>query len=107
MVPSPVLRCRRSSRAPPRPPSRPGSRLRQGPSQPCHSPGLRRAAAPAYTPRPVRYKGPDMAETASLPDIQAMSFEEALEELEGIVRQLEAGRFRLDDSISAYERGAA
>jgi exodeoxyribonuclease VII small subunit len=48
-----------------------------------------------------------MAETASLPDIQAMSFEEALEELEGIVRQLEAGRFRLDDSISAYERGAA
>ena len=48
-----------------------------------------------------------MAETASLPDIQAMSFEEALEELEGIVRQLEAGRFRLDDSISAYERGTA
>ena len=48
-----------------------------------------------------------MAETASLPEIQAMSFEEALEELEGIVRQLEAGRFRLDDSISAYERGAA
>ena len=48
-----------------------------------------------------------MAETASLPAIQAMSFEEALEELEGIVRQLEAGRFRLDDSISAYERGAA
>jgi exodeoxyribonuclease VII small subunit len=48
-----------------------------------------------------------MAETASLPEIPAMSFEEALEELEGIVRQLEAGRFRLDDSISAYERGAS
>ena len=48
-----------------------------------------------------------MAETAALPDIQAMSFEEALEELEGIVRQLEAGRFKLDDSIQAYERGAA
>ena len=48
-----------------------------------------------------------MAETASLPEIPAMSFEEALEELEGIVRQLEAGRFRLDESIGAYERGAA
>jgi exodeoxyribonuclease VII small subunit len=48
-----------------------------------------------------------MTETASLPDIQAMSFEEALEELEGIVRQLEGGRIRLDESIGAYERGAA
>jgi exodeoxyribonuclease VII small subunit len=48
-----------------------------------------------------------MAGTAALPDIQAMSFEEALEELEGIVRQLEAGRFRLEESIGAYERGAA
>jgi exodeoxyribonuclease VII small subunit len=48
-----------------------------------------------------------MAETATLPEIRAMSFEEALEELEGIVRQLEAGRFRLDESIGAYERGAA
>ena len=48
-----------------------------------------------------------MAETAALPEIQAMSFEEALEELEGIVRQLEAGRIQLDDSIKAYERGAA
>ena len=48
-----------------------------------------------------------MAETAALPDIGAMGFEEAFEELEGIVRQLEAGRFRLDESISAYERGAA
>jgi exodeoxyribonuclease VII small subunit len=48
-----------------------------------------------------------MAGTAALPDIQVMSFEEALEELEGIVRQLEAGRFRLEESIGAYERGAA
>ena len=39
--------------------------------------------------------------------IAAMSFEQALEELEGIVRQLEAGRFRLEDAIGAYERGAA
>lgn len=51
-----------------------------------------------------------MAETApdiKTPDIKTMSFEEALDELDGIVRQLEAGRFRLDESISAYERGAA
>ena len=42
-----------------------------------------------------------------VPEIQSMNFEQALEELDGIVRQLEAGRFRLDESISAYERGAA
>ena len=34
-----------------------------------------------------------------------MSFEEALAELEGIVRQLEEGTGRLDDAIKAYERG--
>jgi exodeoxyribonuclease VII small subunit len=44
---------------------------------------------------------------AEAPPIQSMSFEEALEELEAIVRQLEAGRFKLDDAIGAYERGAA
>lgn len=48
-----------------------------------------------------------MADTASPPDIQSMSFENALEELETIVRQLEAGRGKLDEAIGAYERGAA
>ncbi len=48
-----------------------------------------------------------MVETAALPDIQTMSFEQALEELEAIVRQLEAGRARLDEAIGSYERGAA
>jgi exodeoxyribonuclease VII small subunit len=47
-----------------------------------------------------------MGETAVRPDIATLSFEQALEELDGIVRQLEAGRFRLDDAIGAYERGA-
>jgi len=47
-----------------------------------------------------------MAET-QLPEIASLSFEEALEELEAIVRQLEAGRGRLDDAIGSYERGAA
>lgn len=40
-------------------------------------------------------------------DIARMSFEEALEELEGIVRQLESGRGKLDEAIGSYERGAA
>jgi exodeoxyribonuclease VII small subunit len=40
------------------------------------------------------------------PDIAALSFEEALAELETIVKRLETGATRLDDAISAYERGA-
>jgi exodeoxyribonuclease VII small subunit len=39
------------------------------------------------------------------PDIAALSFEDALAELERIVRQLEEGRGKLDDAIGAYERG--
>ena len=39
-------------------------------------------------------------------DVQKMSFEQALEELEQIVRRLEAGQGTLDDAIGAYERGA-
>lgn len=40
-------------------------------------------------------------------DVAAMSFEDALGELERIVRSLEEGRGKLDDSIAAYERGMA
>jgi len=39
--------------------------------------------------------------------VATLSFEEALAELEGIVKQLEAGQGRLEDAIAAYERGAA
>jgi exodeoxyribonuclease VII small subunit len=39
-------------------------------------------------------------------DIAAMSFEDALAELETIVSELEDGRIKLDAAISAYERGA-
>ena len=39
-------------------------------------------------------------------DIVAMSFEDALAELEQIVRRLEAGQVKLDDAIQCYERGA-
>ena len=40
-------------------------------------------------------------------DIAAMSFEDALNELEKIVRQIEDGRGKLDEAITAYERGVA
>jgi len=42
-----------------------------------------------------------------LPDVATLGFEEALKELEAIVRQLEQGQGRLEDAIAAYERGAA
>ena len=38
--------------------------------------------------------------------ISSMSFEEALEELESIVRKLEEGKGNLDDAIDSYSRGA-
>jgi exodeoxyribonuclease VII small subunit len=40
------------------------------------------------------------------PDIAAMSFEDALAELEQIVRRLEGGQVKLDEAIMSYERGA-
>jgi len=47
-----------------------------------------------------------MAE-AKVKPVDKMTFEEALAELEGIVRQLEAGDVDLEKSIAIYERGAA
>lgn len=47
-----------------------------------------------------------MTEPGLPPDVAAMSFETALAELEAIVKRLEAGNAKLDDAISAYERGA-
>ncbi|WP_298224124.1 exodeoxyribonuclease VII small subunit [Acidocella sp.] len=40
-------------------------------------------------------------------DIAEMSFEDALAALEAIVRGLETGQQKLEDAITAYERGAA
>lgn len=39
-------------------------------------------------------------------DIKSMSFEQALQELEQIVRALEEGETSLDGAIDSYERGA-
>jgi len=44
---------------------------------------------------------------AKLPaDISGLSFEEALAELQDLVKRLERGDNKLDDAIRSYERGA-
>ncbi|GAA4476751.1 exodeoxyribonuclease VII small subunit [Gluconacetobacter aggeris] len=40
-------------------------------------------------------------------DLSQLSFEDALAQLEDIVRKLEGGQLRLQDAIASYERGAA
>ena len=42
-----------------------------------------------------------------LPNVQSLSFEDALKELEILVRKLEEGRIPLQEAILAYERGTA
>ncbi len=37
-------------------------------------------------------------------EIEKLSFEEAISQLENIVRELESGRIKLDDAVSAYEK---
>ncbi len=43
---------------------------------------------------------------AEVQDIDGLSFEQALSELERIVGQLESGQAPLEESIALYERGA-
>lgn len=45
--------------------------------------------------------------TGAKTDIETLGFEDALNELEQIVRTLESGEGKLDDAIESYERGAA
>ena len=47
-----------------------------------------------------------MTEDKISADIEAMSFEQALEELEDIVDRLEAGDVALEESIEIYRRGS-
>jgi len=51
-------------------------------------------AAPAFMPKPP-------------PKAAPASFETSLAELEAIVRDMEAGQLPLEESLAAYERGAA
>ena len=48
-----------------------------------------------------------MPKTEVPADIAGLSFEQALEQLEEIVKRLEAGQGKLDEAIDSYERGAA
>ena len=49
----------------------------------------------------------DKKDTADIPpDIAKLSFEQALAQLEEIVRQLEGGESALEQALEAYERGA-
>ncbi len=47
-----------------------------------------------------------MADPQEMSDIDRLSFEDALKELEQIVQTLEGGRGKLDEAIRSYERGA-
>lgn len=40
-------------------------------------------------------------------DFDKLSFEDALLQLENIVRELEAGKIKLDDAVEAYEKATA
>lgn len=40
-------------------------------------------------------------------DVASLTFEEALDELQTLVRTLEKGESKLDEAIQQYERGAA
>lgn len=48
-----------------------------------------------------------MAAKGKTSDVDGLSFEAALKELEDIVAKLEAGDVELEQSITIYERGAA
>ncbi|WP_458096955.1 exodeoxyribonuclease VII small subunit [Roseomonas sp. WA12] len=51
---------------------------------------------------------PDPVSTPpALADVEALSFEEAMAELESIVRRLEGGQARLEEAMDSYARGTA
>jgi exodeoxyribonuclease VII small subunit len=47
-----------------------------------------------------------MTSAETKPDVASLSFEDALKQLETIVRELEQGNVPLERSIEMYERGA-
>lgn len=46
-----------------------------------------------------------MSKKAS-PPVDSLSFEQAIDELDQLVRKMESGELSLDESIAAYRRGA-
>ncbi|MBV9656221.1 MAG: exodeoxyribonuclease VII small subunit [Acetobacteraceae bacterium] len=53
----------------------------------------------------VRRQAPAAVGAGGAADVGTLSFEDALAELERIVRGLEGGQMKLEDAISCYERG--
>lgn len=48
-----------------------------------------------------------MPPTMSSPNpLESLTFEKALEELEGLVQRMEDGRLPLEESLAAYQRGS-
>ncbi len=47
-----------------------------------------------------------MAESASFTSSENLTFEQALEQLDKLVRRMESGELGLEESITAYRRGA-
>jgi exodeoxyribonuclease VII small subunit len=43
---------------------------------------------------------------ATVPPIETLTFEKALEELESLVARMEDGKLPLEESLAAYQRGA-
>ncbi|MCX7380881.1 MAG: exodeoxyribonuclease VII small subunit [Alphaproteobacteria bacterium] len=65
------------------------------------------AARTAHPPPPADTPVADTPVVGNpVADVATLSFEEALAELERIVRALEGGQQKLEDAIGAYERGA-
>jgi len=48
-----------------------------------------------------------MPDPTPLPDVESLSFEEAMKELEEIVRRLEGGQAKLEEAMDSYARGTA
>ena len=67
------------------------------------APALSTSAAPGR-PAARAAQGPKVADPN---DVDALSFEAALAELDGIVRKLDGGSAKLEEAIADYERGAA
>ncbi|CAM2954945.1 exodeoxyribonuclease VII small subunit [Actinomyces slackii] len=44
---------------------------------------------------------------SDLPDVESLTYEQAREELVGVVQRLEAGSAPLEDSLALWERGEA
>jgi exodeoxyribonuclease VII small subunit len=62
---------------------------------------------PAYDGRPAFRGRATQRKTRMSDTLAGLSFEDALAELERIVRGLEGGQQKLEDAITCYERGTA